>query len=202
MDRKLAVFHAVTLLSTCLAVAGCTNKPGSLQLELTTENQEIRPTDPIRIHATLSAPKAPVCLAEYYSFQVEMSRKDGHEVVTSRGLWVCGTGFVSSVFLYPVFYSMSILDVGNMMGRFDVIKKGSERTHSLEVIPGESILHVMMDSTERPTGKLDPSWTPGQYVVRIRLQGTEPVFYPAPLFWKPYNQPVEAEIEIEVREDH
>ena len=202
MNREIAILLAAMLVLTCLASVGCTNKPGALQLELAAEDYEIRPTDSIRLHANLSAPEASVCLAEYYSFQVELRRKNSSEVVTSRGLWVCGTGFVSSIFLYPVFCSISLLDLGDMMGRFDLIKQGDERNHSLEIAPAEFGLHVRMDSMEEPTEKLDRSWAPGRYTIKVRLQGTEPVFYPAPLFWKPYSQPVESEIEIEVRENY
>ena len=188
----------------CLLVAGCTNMPGALQIHLAADKSQFMPHEPIQLQVTLSAVDAPICLGNSYYFHVDMWPVDREcEAAQSKDPWVCGTAFVSMlpvlIPIYPLGLAISVLDVADTLDRFEVIEKKEKKISNLSIIPlaGNSlaVLHGKDDTIPWQT---DQKWEMGEYKIRARLVDGGMRLFPAPLFWKPYNHPVEAEVRIKV----
>jgi hypothetical protein len=95
----------------------------------------------------------------------------------------------------------ALLDVGDVAGRFDVVDRGEIRESHLTIYPGvsERRIEVRSDRRQEHKHREERAWLPAAYRLRVKLinKGNS---WP-PLFWKPYDQPVEAETTIRVKSD-
>lgn len=184
-------------------IAGCTNTPGALRLEISAAEQTISSQDSICLTVNLIAEQGPVCLAKYHRFIAEVSREgdNAKPLSTDENRFYCGTGILELYLLSPVLLPVTILDVGDSLGRYTVLHKGDEENHDLVISIGQTEGNNFCSMGR--LGELLHAWPPGKYLVRVRLQNEveSPIgIFPAPLFWRPYSRPVEAQTSIVVAE--
>lgn len=214
IDAIIAVFYhhvmrrLLLIIPACLAlqilVCGCVNTPGALQLKVSVEQKEISPNDSIRLSACLIAEEGPISLAKTYHFAAEVSRLNSNAKPMDTDEFVarCGTGILECLLLSPILFPCMLGDIGDTMGRYIVLNEDEQKEHNLEIFinqrKGKNYCSFYRSST---TNHPAHTWPPGEYRIKVRLQnefdgGT--AILPAPLFWQPYNQPVEAEVTIKV----
>ena len=204
MWRLLEVTACSIFLQTLLA--GCTNAPRALRLEISAAKQTISSQDSICLTANLVAEEGPVCLAKSHRFIAEVSRMgdNAKPMSTDEFVFHCGTGIVECLLLSPVLLPVTILDVGDSLGRYTVLQKGDQENHDLEIFIGQNEGKDFC-SLWQPSkmGESRHAWPPGEYHVKVRLQNDVESaigIFPPPLFWWPYSRPVEAQTSIVVAE--
>ncbi len=179
--------------------AGCSDKPGALQMSVTPDAPEFGEHSLIRLRCDLSSDEA-VCLPRNYDVRVEMRRVDADEDSIHPSAcrrFRCGSEYFALLPLVPAIVVGRLLDVGDLGGRFQVIAPGEARSCMLEIGGGSTTKYWLNnwppdDLGTRPT---DACWTPGEYRVTVSLNNYNGF---APLFWKPYSQPVQAEAFIQI----
>lgn len=189
-----------------LCLAGCTNEPGALMLTIIPERPEFATDEPILLHAVLIAGRNPVCLSNHYRFSAELTPVDvPDQVLPSTDVYFrCGTEMLAALIVSPVVLPASLLDVADASRRFDVIKNGQERMSRIALKRSasseeDSLQIYHLRAGKKPT-RLSHVWDPGMFVIRLKLDNEHPGIFPPPLFWKPYDQPVEAETTIRIVE--
>ena len=119
--------------------------------------------------------------------------------------WIDATGFIGSMpYLWPVYLlgtAGGVLDVADVGNRFEILETGEEKTHFLVIARSKyqpDTLKVKTAGETEEEGMAE--WYKGKYILRVKMEDADNTFpYPAPLFWKPYTQPVEAEMAIRVK---
>ena len=180
-----------------LLLLGCANEPGALRLEVIPEKPQFRPDEPICLQATLRAVKGPVCLGRGYRFGVEMTPVTAEApVLREQRFALCGMPALATLPLRPFLLTAILLDVGDLLGRFNVLHQNDQAKSSvtLQLIhdakkPG---LLVLRDAASigQSKGKLPP----GRYRLKVSLLNEHQDWYPPPLFWRPYAHPATAEV--------
>ncbi|MCH8244206.1 MAG: hypothetical protein IH897_16590 [Planctomycetes bacterium] len=146
--------------------------------------------------ARLIAADGPVCLGKSGGFDVKLRNKDTGETWTSPPRAYCGTGFAVSLPLYPALLCVALLDVFDGLDRYDILDEGHSRNHELLVVPQEgNSAWVQADGIALRSRGRESSLPPGRYELRLELvEILDPryvmSFYPAPLFWRPFDHPV------------
>ena len=180
----------------CLVLVGCTQTPGALQLKLVCDKTIFSAHESITFDAVLVATEGSVCLARLYSFEVELRSESGESkvMIGDNRPYLCGTHALMTMPLIPIM----LLDVGDARNQFEVLREGNFLKQTVSINRAPSTRGELVVSTDSMTNDYTGvSWAPGEYSLRVRLLND--IYYrPAPVFWKPYNQPVEGEIRIEV----
>jgi hypothetical protein len=188
-----------------LVLIGCTNEPGVLELKLVPEHLELAPNEPIRITAKLTARHRPVCISRGHVFQIEMTPLGETEQRCYRNFnFACGTPFAESLPFYPFFLAMGLFDVADISRRYELVTPRQPLTHDLLGTLHGDVLRIALDTKKAAPSQVDVSpWPVGRYRLHIQLINRGDwrraiSSYPAPLFWRPYDCPVAAEVTVEV----
>ena len=188
----------ISILS-CLLLAGCTNAPNALDLELVPVQEAFALNDPILLKATLVAKKGWVCLDRGNFIAVEVTGPDWDQPAASRDWPVDQDQFVGPV-MYPVSSLGCVLDVADSQDRYVIVKPGQPLERSIRLTPHRGGLTVQDLVAPSPPYR---DWIPlpsplrsGSYRVRARLITETSYYFVHPLFWKPYDQPIVGETEI------
>jgi len=197
--RLATPFVALALL----ACAGCTNAPGALELRVVPEKDTFRAREPIRLSATLTAVGGNVCYGRDSQWAVTLEPAGAGPPIRNQRDWVCGTGLMPFIIpLYVCAVPVQALDVGDGLGRFDVLPRGNQQTWRLVLIPedvsgGRMWLEAAKD--REPTlqeWQVAAPLPAGGYLVRVQFLSEYD--WPPPLFWAPYEHPLVATREIAV----
>lgn len=203
----------VLVVRTCVPVfaavsfAGCTNAPGALRMGVNLEKSEIKPNEQLRIRVRLeAATRDPVCIWKDPEFDIAVRQDDKSPPIDVGRvrLAFCGTGGVMLlpliVVLYPLKLCANLLDVGDAGGRFQLITDKQPVALVLAIrttqTGAESGARTLYDA--RRDRSFIGHWPPGEYKLTVTLRNREADSDPPPLFWKPYDQKVQAETTFRV----
>jgi hypothetical protein len=193
-----------------LACVGCTNAPGALELRVVPEKDVFQAGEPIRLRATLTATGGNVCYGRDSPWAVILEPADaarpirsdgGNPAFESRRMVFCGGAIGVLAPLFVVIVPACALDVGDGLGRFEVLVRGQQREYDLALVPYEDSdgqwLEVGRDREADMTGRPPSVLLPGgRYRVRAELQNQHS--FVAPLFWTPYEHPIVATSEFTI----
>jgi hypothetical protein len=183
-----------------LLLTGCTNAPDALRLQVSPHEASFRQGEAVCLDVKLSAVRDAVCLSRSHFFVVELRQIDGRAAFKSpEQRFYCGTAMMGILPLLPLLYPAALLDVGDLMGRFVVLRQGCDHEQHLLLILRDDQLatFVVGDLSRWDAGTTMRQLPAGGYHVRLRLVN-EHAGLPCPLFWKPYDGPVTAETEITI----
>ncbi|MHC4445196.1 MAG: hypothetical protein ACYTF1_14200 [Planctomycetota bacterium] len=199
-------------------IMGCTNAPGAVRMKLTPQKASFAPAEPILIDVTLTVVDSPVCLNKSCFIATKLECMGTEFTKESYGyngkIIYCGTGNVEMLLLAPILLPAALLDVGDCLGRFEVIAKGNKKTLRLIITSGEKGLTVVnrdknvKNRSSSKSIKVNKPLLPDRYRLQAKLipySGTSshPLrIFPPPLFWKPYDHPVEAQTEIIIKREN
>lgn len=232
MNRMLRGRAAGLIFSA--SAAGCSNQPGALRLELEPTAAVFRNDEPLRFKATLVADAPRVCVGSDHAFSLEVRGPMGEaaraDIPAERahhfrfGVVRCGGALVvvwPVLIVYPV---AQLLDVGDLMGSYEIIRSGAAREICLVAsVPPPDLdpqwyrawhenLSALFDDASGvlsypgrvpfpEPGRLpfpQPGrWKPGRYEVRVRFEHAHKL---APLFWQPYDHELSASTSIMIVE--
>jgi len=190
----------ISILS-CLLLAGCTNAPGALDLVLTPVQEAFALGEPILLEAQLVANKGWVCVDRGNFIAIEMTGPDWDQPASSRD-WPLGRDQFVGPVMYPVSSLGCVLDVGDSQDRYVIVKPGQPLERSIRLTPNRG--RLMVQDVKVPAHpyrdwiRLPRPLRAGSYQVRARLITETNYYFLHPLFWKPYDQPVVGETEIQI----
>ncbi len=195
--RMAATFAPLAVL----ACVGCANAPGALELRVVPEKDTFRAGEPIRLSATLMATGGNVCYGRASRWLATLERDGSNPTFRSRRMVFCGGAIGVLAPLFVVIVPACALDVGDGLGRFEVLVRGQQREYDLALVPyedsGGQWLEVGRDREADMTGRPPSVLLPGgRYRVRVELQNQHS--FVAPLFWTPYEHPLVATSEFTV----
>ena len=205
MNRSslVRIFYAAAVL---LVGSGCTNEPGALNLTIIPERPEFATDEPILIRAVLSAKGEPVCLSQSYRYSATVTPVELADAAThgDSRVYRCGLQRLVVLFTWPVLLPASLLDVTDVGRRFDIIDHSQERWKTLALTSlerqGQRYVRSRRIRCGQNIAKIESQWPPGEYCIRLQLINRHTGPYPPPLFWKPYDRPVEAETTVRIVE--
>jgi hypothetical protein len=181
-----------------MATVGCINTPDALELQLAPRKTVFAPNEPVILDTTLIAVDGPVCLDKVVHFNVDIQRTDARERMESPPVAFCGGAFLHP--LYPVIASVALLDVADLLDRYVVLSPGKEQRQTVRLFSFDS-QHVWTGAIDDDPWLTRPPYNlpSGKYHLVLTL-ATYSDLYPAPLFWKVYDQPIVAETDFRIEE--
>lgn len=188
------------------AAGGCKNSPSALRMELAAQSQTVQREDAIHLAARLVAADGPICLGQSLQVDAELISVETGERWKSPPVAYCGTGLAITFPLFPVFYAVGWLDVMDVMDRYDVLEKGDVREHRIVLrTSADSWLFVATDGLQLQSAPSYSEIPSERYRLRVTLANTiDPRyvmdFFPPPIFWKKFDQPIAGEVELIVED--
>lgn len=194
--------HVYSVLSVVALCSGCIQTSGAMRLELEPVKSLIALDESVVLSTRLIADDGPVCLSRTHHFEIECRRVD-HEGETLHGsgqVFLCGTGYVVMLPLWPVLHTISLLDVADTQERYMTLDADSIVKGQLVFAPSERYGERFLAVAKAEWGELTEriNWEPGIYEIKVKLVNEVVGFYARPLFWTPYRPAVEATVRIEV----
>jgi hypothetical protein len=183
----------------CLLVAGCTDAPNALDLQLAPAQEAFALNEPILLKAKLVAKKGSVCLDRGNFIAVQVTHATWAEPASSRDWPIAREQFVGPV-MYPITSLGDVLDVADSQDRYVIVEPGKPLERSIRLTPYRGGLTVQ--DLEAPTYpyrdwiRLPSPLASGRYRVVARLITETSFYFVHPMFWHPYNKPVVGETEI------
>jgi len=180
-------------------LAGCSDDPGMLHMTVSPAAPEIDRYSLVQLRCELKSDK-PICLARNYAVEVRMHKLDEPDVTIKPSpcrRYRCGNEYFALLPLVPAISAGRLLDVADLGGRFVVIQPGDARTRSLAMGGSGDRYYWFDDWQPGDLGRKpkDAYWSPGKYRVTVAIRDFGDI---APLFWKPYSHPVQAETTIQI----
>ncbi len=194
---------ARTIISALLVcLGGCVDHPSGLRLAVELQEQSIGTNEALQLKATLTAEEGPLAIGKGAHISVEIRNAADERIGSGGRIAKCGLHVLA---LWPFYLAATPVwaaDVADGCGRYIVLEQDEQESFRLQIALRRNEFIAVLDM-ESDEGEFRPNikepWAPGSYKLLATLQSANP--WAPPIFWKPYDHPITAEVEFTVVAD-